>query len=83
MSSLTPVRRSAGSETLQATAQHTATVEPTAGDILEPHEVHPQTGFKEWVPDLAKTEIFGGTRLAIRATAPSAVNARAFMVWEE
>ena len=83
MSSLTPVRRSAGSETAQATAAHTATVEPTAGDILDSVEVHPQAGYVELVPYDARIEVPGGGRIAIRATAPAAVNARAVLVWEE
>lgn len=83
MTSLTPVRRSAGSETVQATAQHTATVEPTAGDVLDSVEVHPQGGYKEIVPFDGRIEVPGGTRIAVRATAPAAVNARAVLTWEE
>jgi len=44
MSALTPTKgNDADDETLQITAQHTATAEPTAGDLLDSGEVHPQT----------------------------------------
>src|SRR5438067_1781420 len=43
MSSLTPVKDPDDTdETLQTTAQHTATAEPTASDVLFREEVHPQ-----------------------------------------
>ncbi|MGV1048219.1 MAG: hypothetical protein ACOYD4_06820 [Solirubrobacterales bacterium] len=80
---LTPVKRSAGSETLQATASHTATAEPTAGDVLEAIEVHPQGGYAKVFPLGREIEVPGGTRIGIRCTAPATVNVRAVMAWEE
>lgn len=83
MSALTPVKLVAGSETVQATAQHTATAEPTAGDILDSVEVHPQGGYVEILPFNQEIEVPGGGRLGIRCTAPAIVNARAQIMFEE
>ena len=83
MSSLTPVKLSAGSETVQATAQHTATAEPTAGDVLDAFECHPQSGFDVVLPADMPIEIPGGGRLGIECTAPAVVNVRAKIWFEE
>lgn len=83
MTSLTPVLLSAGSETVQATAQHTATAEPTAGNVLDVAEVHPQGGYEVVLPFDQMIEIAGGTRLGVEATAPAGVNCRAKMIWSE
>lgn len=71
--------------TANVTGFHSFTAEPTASDIIELHEVHPQGGGiirdypygREPVIDNATT-----SRLAIEVTGP-AVNAVAFMHWEE
>jgi hypothetical protein len=83
MTALTPVKLVAGSETVQATAQHTATAEPTAGDILDSQEVHPQGGYGKIFPFNQEIEVPGGGRLGIRCTAPAIVNVRAKIVFEE
>lgn len=83
MSSLTPVKLSAGSETVQSTAQHTATAEPTAGDVLDSGECHPQGFYEKVVPTDQKWEVPGGTRLGIECVAPAVVNARAKIHFEE
>jgi hypothetical protein len=83
MSSLTPVKQVAGSETVQATAQHTASGEPTAGDVIDVAEVHPQSGYEIIIPFDMPVEVPGGSRVAIECTAPDAVNARAKIVFEE
>ncbi len=81
MSALTPTKgNSADDETLQTTAQHTATVEPTVTDTIDAIEVHPQQGYEKvdcYFP------IPGGTRIGIRCTAPAAVNVRAKFFFEE
>ena len=66
-------------------ALHSFSAEPTAGDILAIYNVHPQSGMvmqyplgREIVLDNATT-----SRFAIEATAPDAVNALAYIVWEE
>jgi hypothetical protein len=75
MSAATPVKRnSADDETLQTTAQHTATVEPSAGDILDVWEIHPQSGWEKIYPLGREIQVPGGTRLGIRLTAPANVN---------
>lgn len=78
---LDPVDPAAG-----VTGFHTATAEPTAGDVLEVHLVHPQGGLlireyppgREPVIDDATT-----SRLGIDCNAPQAVNVAAWIQWEE
>lgn len=84
MSALTPVPLDDSlAETLLATAQHTATVEPTSTSILDSIEVHPQDRH-EAVYVWGQEPIVGGAdRVAIRCTAPAIVNVRAKIVWEE
>lgn len=84
MSALTPTKRDDSiADTLLTTAQHTATVEPTAGDVLEVIECHPQQGYQVWYPLGAEVIIGGGDRLGVEATAPATVNARAVCYFEE
>lgn len=84
MTSLTPVKRDNSlSETLLTTAQHTATAEPTAGDVLEAKEVHPQGGYEKLYPFGQEVIIGGGGRLGIELTAPAGVNVRAEVIFEE
>jgi len=83
MSSLTPVKQVAGSETVQTTAQHTATAEPTAGDVIDVAEVHPQSGYEVIIPFDMPVEVPGGGRIGIECTAPATVNVRAKLVFEE
>lgn len=85
MSSLTPVKlNDSDDETLQTTFQHTATVEPTAGDILESHYIHPQGGsFDVYYPAGSEPPIKGGGRIGIRVTAAVTVNVSATMSCEE
>lgn len=83
MTALTPVKLGAGSETIQATAQHTATAEPTAGDVLDPIEVHPQSGYEKQIPPDQRWEVPGGGRVGIECTAPAGVNVRAKIFFEE
>jgi hypothetical protein len=77
-----PVKLSAGSEAVQATASHTATAEPTAGDVLDVVEVHPQSGFDCLLPPDLAIDVPGGGRLGIECTAPAGVNVRA-KFWHE
>lgn len=53
-------------ETLQTTGSKNATVEPTAGDILENFYVHPQGGIVLDFPD--PIPVKGGGRLGLRCT---------------
>lgn len=84
MSSLTPVKLNASDdETLQTTAQHTATAEPTAGDVYDVIECHPQQGYEKMLPPGMELVIVGGQRMGIEVTAPAAVNVRAKMFFNE
>jgi len=84
MTSLTPTKRDNSlSETLLVTAQHTATAEPTAGDLLDAMEVHPQGGYEFICPQGQEFIIGGGGRVGIECTAPANVNVRAKLVWDE
>lgn len=84
MSALTPTKRDDSiADTLLTTAQHTATAEPTAGDLLEAIEVHPQQGYQVLYPMGAEVIIGGGDRVGIECTAPAGVNVRATMIFEE
>jgi len=84
MSALTPVKNDDSlAETIQTTAQHTATAEPTSGDVIDVVEVHPQQGYEKLYPLGQEPIIGGGDRLAIRCTAPTGVNVRAKIVFEE
>lgn len=83
-SALTPVVTGSGvvAETPQSTARHTATVEPTATDVLRTEEVHPQGGFQERIAD-GEIVVPGGGRLGIQVTAGVSVSAVARIEYEE
>lgn len=84
MSSLTPVKRNdSDDETLQVTAQHTATAEPTAGDVLKTEELHPQTGWTWMTAPGEEILVGGGDRLGIRVTAAVTVDIVARIEGEE
>jgi len=83
MSAATPVKKGTDAETLQTTAQYNATVEPTAGDILDVIEVHPQSGYEKIFSFGDEIKIGGGGRLAIQCNAPAGVNVRSKMEFEE
>jgi hypothetical protein len=86
MSALTPVNTNGVSETIQSTAQHTASAEPTAGNVLYSGAVHPQQGILVQFPYGAEYIMGGGTRLGIEITVAAAeatVNARPHMHCEE
>lgn len=84
MTSLTPVKlNSADDETIQTTAQHTATAEPTAGEVLLAEEVHPQTGYTWQAPFGRELVVPGGGRLGVEVSAGADVNAIARVIFEE
>lgn len=70
-------------ETIQTTIRHTATVEPTTGDILRSFLVHPQTGHAWQAPFGRGIKIGGGDRLGVRVTAPASVSAMVTVAGEE
>lgn len=58
-------------ETLQVTAQHTATSEPAASTIKRAEPIHPQTS-REWVfPPGRDLFVKGGERLGFRLNSPA------------
>lgn len=84
MSSWTPKKLDASDdETLGVTGQVNATAEPTAGEVLMTHLVHPQSGFTWQAPFGRQIHVGGGTRLGLRITATVAVDCVARFVGEE
>lgn len=83
MSALTCYQTQTAAETIQTTAQHTATVEPTSSDVLDVLEVHPQSGYEIKFPPGHEIWVNGGSRLGIECTAPAVCNVRAKMFFEE
>ncbi len=77
----TPVKKGAGTETPQATFGHTATAEPTVGDVIEILEA--DRGYEVFYPMGMELPVFGGSRIAIQATFAAAVNALALIEYEE
>ena len=65
MSALTLVKDGDTAETLEVSALHTATAEPTAGDVLESQMVHPQSSRVFVGPYVVP----GGGRLGVEVTA--------------
>lgn len=84
MSSLTPLKNddSVG-DTLDTTAQHTATVEPTTTDVLRAWTVHPQTGLVVLFPEDTRPVIGAGDRVGLRVTAPNDVSSDSCLVFNE
>ncbi len=88
-SALTGIKRDTTlPETIQTTGKHTFTVEPTVV-VLKRLEVHPQ-GSYEWIAPFGQEYQLGGAgaaadtgRIAIRCTAPAAVNCCATLSIEE
>jgi hypothetical protein len=84
MTSLTLVKADSDrTGTIQTTATHSASAEPTAGDVLDRMDIHPQGGYVYvYAPDDCDI-IPANTRLGIECTAPQAVNVIAKMRFEE
>lgn len=61
-------------ETPEASAQHTSTSEPSSGNILDGHLVHPQTGYTWQAPFGGEFKIGGGDRVGIVVTAGSSID---------
>lgn len=84
MTAATPVsRQGIGTETIQTTAAHTASAEPTAGNVLYRLSVHPQTGAV--IDFVGENEILipGGGRLGVRVTAAQSQTADVQADFEE
>jgi hypothetical protein len=84
MTSLTPAKlNTADDETLQTTAQHTATAEPTGTSEVMGEEVHPQGGYTWQAPFGGEIVVPGGGRIGIAVTAGADVSAKARIIFEE
>ena len=85
MSSLTLVKDpDDADETLQTTAQHTATAEPTSGDVIWSGLVHPQLGWQwPYAGRGREIKIGGGDRLGVVVTAAADVNCTVSFAGEE
>jgi hypothetical protein len=84
MSSLTPRKVDDDIATnLQTTAQHTATAEPTSGNLLDQWYIHPQAGVEHDLPLGQEFIIGGGDRVGIVITADNAVTVMAKIRFEE
>lgn len=83
MTSLTPQERTATGDTIDSSAQHTATVEPSGTTCIARRQVHPQSGYQEKFAMGREIMIGAGARLGCRCTAPDAVNVIAEFVFEE
>lgn len=84
MTSITP-KKIDGSlgETVQTTGGENATAEPTEGDFISAHEIHPQQGYEVIYPLGQEPVMGGGDRIGIKCEAPANVNCRPFMIVEE
>lgn len=70
--------------TVQATAARNYSAEPTTLTVIRQWLIHPQTGITVQFPLGREPEqVVTADALAIRCTAPAAVNARAHMEFEE
>lgn len=84
MTALTPQKMNENDgETLQATAQHTASSEPTGSTEVMGEEVHPQGGFLWQAPFGGELIVKGGNRVGIAVTAGASTSAKARMIFEE
>ncbi|MFB4276035.1 hypothetical protein ACBJ59_12125 [Nonomuraea sp. MTCD27] len=73
VSTVTPLRGPAG----------TWTAEPTAGEVVMAQEVHPQTGFGEYIPLGQEIIVPASGRLAVVVIAAATVNVTAQLYWLE
>jgi hypothetical protein len=80
--SVTPTQRYGRVLTHGFTAARAWTTEPTVLTVVDEFLVHPQAGFKEWVPLGVTPDSAFSEGFVIRCTAPNAVNARATMLFE-
>lgn len=85
MSALTPTAMGVYSETILSTAQHTATVEPAAGAVIDVGRCHPQAGYEVKYPIGQEPMVAGGGRIGIEVTATftGSLAARAKLICEE
>ncbi len=74
----------ADDETIQSTAVHTCTVEPTGTLVaIQSEEIHPQTGYTWQSPFGGEIHIVGGGRLTLRVTAAAGSSLSSRFLCEE
>lgn len=83
MTARSPLKTKDTATALLATGGVNATLEPTAGDVLKTFHVHPQAGVIIPLDFDKEIEVPSGGRLAVRITAPAAVNCLAGFEGEE
>ena len=84
MTSLSPVKVNTGDgETLQTTAQHTATAEPTAGTVIRRTLVHPQAAYRLLLARENAIVVNGGERLGVKVLASVGIDAVVSLGGEE
>lgn len=84
MSAVTPAKSDDSlPETVQSSASVDASAEPTNGDVLQYRNIHPQSGYEHVYGIGDEDWIKGGGRVAIRCTAPAAVNVIPWIKCEE
>ena len=82
MTAHTPIALGLLTETIQTTAEHTASAEPTAGSVLAQREVHPQSGYYEIFPFGEEIIVPGAGRLGIEVTATVSISVIPEIVFE-
>lgn len=81
---LTPVLKDDSiGDTLDSTAQHTATAEPTGSTVIWEAYCHPQTGLREFFNEKTCPVIGAGDRLGVKVTSPAAVDVTVHVDCEE
>lgn len=78
-----PLKTKDTSTTLQATGTENHTVEGTNGNVMRIFHVHPQAGVTYSIPMRDEVELATAERIALKVTAPAAVNALATIHGEE
>lgn len=83
-SAFTPRKYEEADPAALSSALSSFTAEPTAGDILDPHQITPLGGMVdfEWAFE-NRIVVAASGRIGVRATAAAAVNATAFIVVQE
>lgn len=84
MSELTLVKNNDSvTDSLDTTAQHTATVEPTSDGVVRTWTVHPQTGLSIAFPADTRPKVGAGDRMGLVVHAENDVTADACLVFRE
>ena len=78
-----PIKTKDTSTALLGTGTENHTVEGTNGNIMKIFHVHPQAGVVYPIPMRDEIEMAASTRMAIKVTAPAAVNALVTLYGEE